>query len=330
MNKKIVITGATGFIGSNLLAELEQRGYDQLVAVDWFGKENKWLNVAKRTSVYYISPEMLMDYIESNSDSIKCMIHLGAISSTTETDGDAIWETNYKLTIDLFEVCRKKNIQFIYASSAATYGDGSHGFPDNASFELLSALRPLNLYGWSKNQVDLYISRACNYDDQDQQIVGLKFFNVYGPNEYHKGNQKSVIGPFMEQISLDGKIRLFKSNNPQIGDGNQSRDFIYVNDCIDVIIWFIENPQVSGLFNVGTGISVTYNEVAEYISSALNESCEIKYIEMPDNLIGQYQNYTCADISKLRSVGYSKDMTPAKDGIRDYIQNFLTKQDKYI
>lgn len=329
MNKKIVITGGAGFIGSNLLAELEKRGYDQLIAVDWLGSDNKWKNVAKRSNVYYLRPENLMDYLDTNKDDICCIFHLGAISSTTETDGDAVLTNNYYLSLDLFELCRKENISLIYASSAATYGDGTLGFTDDDSLESLSKLRPLNLYGWSKNQVDLYISRNGGFESKDNQTVGLRFFNVYGPNEYHKGKQMSVIGPFMDQARKIGKIQLFKSNDSSIKDGDQSRDFISVNDCIDVMIWFLEHRTISGLFNVGTGISTSYNEVAEYVCSALDMDCKIEYIEMSESLTNQYQNYTCADIGKLRSVGYSKEMTSTKDGIRDYIQNFLTKQDKY-
>lgn len=329
MSKKIIVTGATGFIGSNLLVELEKRGYESIVAVDWFGKEGKWKNVAKRSFVYYLQPEKLSDYIESNHDSIDSIIHLGAVSSTTVNDGDMVIISNYHLTINLYELCYRLNIAFIYASSAATYGKGEFGFIDDSSFEYLSRLRPMNLYGWSKNQTDLYIARNGGFDNGTTQVVGLRFFNVYGPNEYHKGSQKSIVEPFMTQLLNDGVIRLFKSNVSDIKDGEQSRDFIYVEDCIDVIIWFLDHKSVSGIFNVGTGNTTTYNEIAEYISEAVEVPCRIKYIDMPENLRNQYQNYTCADMNKLRNAGYSKEMTSPKDGIRDYIQNFLTKQDKY-
>jgi len=329
MNKKIIVTGATGFIGSNLLAELELRGYEQIIAVDWFGSEEKWKNVAKRSKVYYLNPEKLKEYIDHNNDSIDCLVHLGALSSTTETDGDAVVSTNYRLTIDLFETCTRWNISFIYASSAATYGNGEYGYIDDSSVEFLAKLRPLNLYGWSKKQIDLYIARTGGFDNGANQVVGLRFFNVYGPNEYHKGNQKSIVEPFMHQLLIDGKIHLFKSSSDVIEDGNQARDFIYVDDCIDVICWFIEHNSVSGLYNVGTGIATTYNDIAKLISETVSSTCSIEYIDMPDNLNSQYQNYTCADMTKLRSVGYSKEMICTKEGIRDYIQNFLTKQDKY-
>lgn len=329
MNKKIVVTGATGFIGSNLLAELEKRGYEQIVAVDWFGKEGKWKNVAKRSKVYYLAPESLTEYIDENHDSIDCLIHLGAISSTTETDGDVIVSTNYRLSVDLFEICYRWSISFIYASSAATYGNGEFGYIDNSSLEFLANLRPMNLYGWSKNQTDIYITRKEGFNQDGIQIVGLRFFNVYGPNEYHKGSQKSIIEPFMNQLLTEGAIHLFKSNVEDLENGNQARDFIYVDDCVDVIIWFIKHKSVSGLFNVGTGEATTYNQIAQYISEAIERPCNVEYISMPENLLSQYQNFTCADLTKLRNIGYTKEMISAKDGIRDYIQNFLTKQDKY-
>lgn len=329
MSKKIIVTGATGFIGSNLLAELEKRGYKSIIAVDWFGTEDKWKNVAKRSYVTFLEPEKLEKYIESDYDSIDSIIHLGAVSSTTAKDGDFVMSSNYHLTISLFELCSRFGISFIYASSAATYGNGERGFVDDSSFESLALLRPMNLYGWTKNQTDLYISRNGGFENNPSQVVGLRFFNVYGPNEYHKGSQKSIVEPFMTQLLEDGVIRLFKSNSPEINDGEQSRDFIYVDDCVDVIIWFLSHKTVSGLFNVGTGASTTYNEMAGYISDALDMPLRIEYIEMPEKLNSQYQNYTCADISKLRMVGYSKDMTSAKDGVRTYIQDYLTKQDKY-
>lgn len=329
MNKKIVVTGAYGFIGSNLLAELEKRGYENIVAVDWFGTEDKWKNVAKRSYVYYLQPEKLIEFIERNCETIDSIIHLGAISSTTATDGDLVISSNYHLSINLFELCSRLNISFIYASSAATYGKGEFGFIDDSSFEYMSRLRPINLYGWSKNQTDLYIARNGGFENRTTQVVGLRFFNVYGPNEYHKGSQKSIVEPFMTQLLNEGVIHLFKSNAFDIKDGEQSRDFIYVEDCVDVIIWFLNHKLVSGLFNVGTGNATTYNEIAEYISEVVEVPCKIEYIDMPDNLRNQYQNYTCADMNKLRNVGYSKDMTSARDGIRDYIQNFLTKQDIY-
>ncbi len=329
MSKKIVITGAAGFIGSNLLAELEERGYEEIVAVDWLGNEEKWRNIAKRCFSFYLPPEKLIDYIRENEETIKSIVHLGGYSSTLERDGDAVLRTNYNLSLELFDFCVTRNISFIYASSAATYGAGENGFKDYDDFENISKLRPLNLYGWSKKQVDLYISKKGGFKRKDSQVVGLRFFNVYGPNEYHKGNQRSVIEPFENQLLSEGTIKLFKSFREEIEDGNQARDFIYVSDCVDVIIWFLEHESVSGLFNVGTGNPSTYNEVAKHISEAVGKPGVIEYIEMPERLKSQYQNYTRADISKLRNVGYAKEMIPIKGGIRDYIANYLMQKDKY-
>lgn len=324
----IIVTGALGFIGSNLLYELEHNGYDHIIAFDWFGREDKWKNVAKRSNVLYLTPEKIIDFINVHKTEIEAIIHLGAISSTTETDGDLIMSNNYELSISLFEFAKGNDIQFIYASSAATYGDGSNGFDDQETLEYLSLLRPLNLYGWSKNQFDLYVARTNGYTN-GSQTVALKFFNVYGPNEYHKGSQKSVINGFYEQAVKQGEIKLFQSNVDNIKDGEQSRDFIYVNDCVNVILWFLNNPELSGIYNVGTGKATTFNEVAFAVKSHTHEDVVISYIPMPDNISHQYQNYTCANISKLRASGYQAPMISINEGVSIYLNEFLTQQDKF-
>ncbi len=328
MSKKIIITGALGFIGSNLLYSLEQNGYTSVIAVDWFGKDERWKNAAKRSAIKFISPEKLMEYISNKKEDIKAIIHLGAISSTTETDGDLIMATNYSLSIELFEFAKEYNIQFIYASSAATYGNGQNGFEDIDTIEYLSNLRPLNLYGWSKNQFDLYVAHQHGFSE-GCQTVALKFFNVYGPNEYHKKNQMSVINSFFEQASTQREIKLFQSNDSNIKDGEQSRDFVYVSDCVKVILWFLSHPNTSGIFNVGTGNATTFNEVANVIRKQINVDAKLSYIPIPESIDKQYQNYTCANISKLRKVGYDEPMTLIIDGVSSYIKNFLTQQDKY-
>lgn len=328
MSSMIVVTGALGFIGSNLLYELERNGYDHIIAIDWFEKGDKWKNVAKRSNVIFISPEKTTDYLHAHKDEIKAIVHLGAISSTVETNGDLIMSINYDLSISLYRFAKEHEIQFIYASSAATYGDGSNGFVDNESEKYLSSLRPLNLYGWSKNQFDLYVARLNGFST-GCQTVALKFFNVYGPNEYHKGSQRSVINSFFEQAKSTEEITLFKSNESSIKDGEQSRDFVYVNDCISVVMWFLSHANISGIFNVGTGIATTFNEVALAIKRQVNEDVAISYIPMPDNIIRQYQNYTCADISKLRAMGYKEPMASVFEGVKSYVNEFLTQQDKY-
>ena len=328
MVKKVIVTGATGFIGSNLLAALERKGYKHIVAFDNFGNEDKWKNVAKRSSIDFLSPLELWEYLDSNSDCIQAIVHLGAISSTTESDVDAVMSTNYKLSVDLYEFCIKKGIQFIYASSASTYGDGSNGFVDSDDFNELKNLRPLNPYGWSKQQTDLFISRHNGFN-QPSQVVGLKFFNAYGPNEYHKGSQSSVVYTFYNQLSSYGFVKLFASNDPIIADGDQKRDFVYVDDCIDIILWFLSHPDKSGIFNVGTGCPCTFNNIVEIMSDYMGLKPRIKYIPIPENISRHYQNHTCASLDKLRAAGYTKALKTPEEGIKDYIENFLNKDDKY-
>lgn len=328
MSRKIIVTGALGFIGSNLLYRLESEGYDQIIAIDWFGKEEKWRNVAKRALVIYVSPQNAQSFLHVHRKDIKAIVHLGAISSTIEKDGDLIMGNNYELSITLYEFAKENKIQFIYASSAATYGNGGKGFEDNETIEYLSSLRPLNLYGWSKNQFDLYVARNNGFAE-GSQTVALKFFNVYGPNEYHKGNQKSVINGFFEQALSSDEIRLFKSNDENIADGEQTRDFVLVDDCVNVILWFLANSEVSGIYNVGTGISTSFNDVAKAIVEQINHDVTISYISIPENINHQYQNYTCANISKLRAAGFKEPMTPVVDGVSIYINDFLKQPDKY-
>lgn len=325
----IIVTGATGFIGSNLLYGLERATDSDIVGVDTFGNGDKWKNVAKRNNVDFIITDDLLTFISENHSEIQAVVHLGAISSTTETDVDLIIKNNYLLSKDIFNLCQQNSIQFIYASSAATYGDGSKGFLDFDDFEYLSELNPLNAYGWSKKMVDLYISKHKGFTASTPQVVALKFFNVYGPNEYHKEGQKSVIETFYCQAIAESKIRLFASNDVTYKDGEQIRDFIYVNDCVDVILWFLQHPEHSGIFNVGTGCGVSFNSVANHIIDVLNINCDIEYIPIPHNIAKQYQNYTQADMKKLYSIGYPKKMTSYEDGITDYVTNFLTQQDKY-
>lgn len=329
MNKKIIVTGAAGFIGSNLLAGLENAGFDNIICIDDFYTDQKWKNVSKRYMVDYIPKENLYTYLNEHNKEIKAIIHLGAISTTTELNVDLILSINYRLTLYLYKFCQDNSIQFIYASSAATYGDGCNGFDDISDIQYLKKLHPLNAYGWSKNLSDIFISKMDGFANASCQVVGLKFFNVYGPNEYHKGAQKSVINTFYEQLIGSQKMNLFRSNEACISDGNQSRDFVYVNDCIDVILWFLVHPEISGLFNVGSGVASTFNQIAAEVAKTIGMECNINYIPMPESIINQYQNHTCAEIKKLRDVGYQKDMTSIDKGINDYIMNYLTKQDKY-
>lgn len=324
-----IVTGATGFIGSNLIAEMQSRGYEEIVVVDWFGCDAKWKNVAKRGALRFVMPEQLSSFLDKNAKKIKGIFHLGAISSTTETNVDTIVANNFQLTVDLYEFCRMHGIRMVYASSAATYGAGEHGFVDNDNLSFLSSLRPLNPYGWSKNAVDKYIFNDMLHNGKSGQVVGLKFFNVYGPNEYHKGMQMSVVRHFYEQFRTTGKVRLFKSYRDDCPHGEQRRDFVWVGDCVDVLLWMLEHGDVNGLFNVGTGHATSYNTVARSVAERMGVKAEIEYIDMPDSVRNQYQYFTEADLTKLRSVGYDRAMTGVPDGVAEYVGCYLSQQDNY-
>lgn len=326
----IIVTGGAGFIGSNIVAELEKQGYKDIVVIDWLGCEDKWKNIAKRELAAIITPEHTFEYINNHRNEIQAIIHMGAISTTTEKDADLIIQSNFQLSWDLWCFCRDNNKQFIYASSAATYGDGSLGFNDNDELEHLNRLRPLNPYGWSKALFDRKIAREIKENRRTpKQYVGLKFFNVYGPNEYHKGGQKSVVAHIFPLVKENKEVKLFKSYNSQYADGQQLRDFVYVKDCVAVIMWLLKNPRISGLFNVGTGEARSFYDLAKATWHAMNKEAIIGFKDMPEELKGKYQYYTQADLTKLRAFGYSKPITSLEDGIKDYVQNYLNNEDAY-
>lgn len=318
----IIVTGATGFIGSNLLVEMEKRGFNDIIAVDWFGNSGKWKNIETLFSTRFIFPEQLDDILKCYEKRIEAIIHLGGISSTIETNADLIVKNNNQLSIKLYEFCKSLNIPFIYASSAATYGNGSKGFSDNDDIEYLKKLKPQNLYGWSKCYIDRFIAQDLSKNKNTTQVVGLKFFNVYGPNEYHKKGQTSVMYKFYKELRDTHKIKLFKSYHTAYRDGEQQRDFVYVDDCVDVILWMLAHSSVKGLFNVGTGQARTFIDIANIINSHFDNIADIEFIEMPLALQRHYQYHTCADISKLRMVGYKNTFHTIEEGINKYI-NFL-------
>jgi ADP-L-glycero-D-manno-heptose 6-epimerase len=318
----IIVTGATGFIGSNLLVEMEKRGFNDIIAVDWFGNSEKWKNIETLFSTRFIFPEQLDDILKCYEKRIEAIIHLGGISSTIETNADLIVKNNNQLSIKLYEFCKSLNIPFIYASSAATYGNGSKGFSDNDDIEYLKKLKPQNLYGWSKCYIDRFIAQDLSKNKNTTQVVGLKFFNVYGPNEYHKKGQTSVMYKFYKELRDTHKIKLFKSYHTAYRDGEQQRDFVYVDDCVDVILWMLAHSSVKGLFNVGTGQARTFIDIANIINSHFDNIADIEFIEMPLALQRHYQYHTCADISKLRMVGYKNTFHTIEEGINKYL-NFL-------
>jgi len=329
----IIITGGTGFIGSNIVAGLERAGYKNVVVADWLGEDEKWKNIAKRNLFDIVLPEELDAFLKKYCTEIETIVHMGAISTTTERDVDKIVRANIRGTWDLWEFCRDYSKRFIFASSAATYGAGENGFEDDDSQEYLNRLRPLNPYGWSKAFIDRKIAGIVATGEKHRlppQFVGLKFFNVYGPNEYHKGGQKSVAAHIFPKVKNDETVPLYKSYNPRYEDGGQLRDFVWVGDIVDVTLWLLEHPQVSGLFNVGSGEARSFADLAKAVWSAMKKTPKITYVDMPEGLREQYQYYTQANITKLRTAGYTKEMTRLEEGIGIYVRDFLNQDDQYL
>lgn len=325
----IIVTGGAGFIGSNLLKALEQRG--ELVVVDWLGEDNKWRNIAKRELYDVVRPEDLFDFLEGREDDVQAVFHMGAISATTEANVDAIVKNNVRLSLDLFRWCGLNKVRFLYASSAATYGDGSNGFCDDDTIDALASLSPLNAYGWSKHVVDRRIARVLRSGGSlPPQCVGLKFFNVYGPNEYHKENMRSVVHQLHGKISAGEDAILFRSHNSEYSDGGQLRDFVYVKDVVDMMIWFLDNPEVQGLYNAGTGQARSFLDLANAVYSAMGKQPKIKFVDTPVEIRDKYQYFTEANMSKLQEAGFSKPATSLEDGVRDYVLNYLEQDDCYL
>lgn len=326
----IVITGGAGFIGSNLVAGLEAAGYPELVLCDRFGNDERWKNIAKREVADIITPEQLLPFLDGHRNRLEAVLHMGAISATTERDVDAIIENNVRLTLDLFHWSKHTDVRLIYASSAATYGDGSQGFADDDSVDALRALRPLNAYGWSKAMVDRRIARIVGEGGKaPRQWAGLKFFNVYGPNEYHKGDMKSVVAKIYPLAAAGETARLFESHHPDFEHGGQSRDFVYVADCVKVVLWLLENPQVSGVFNLGTGEARSFKDLASAVYRSLGAEPQIEYVPTPEEIRDKYQYFTQADMTRLRAAGFDQPFTSLEDGVKDYVQNFLHTADPY-
>jgi ADP-L-glycero-D-manno-heptose 6-epimerase len=325
-----VVTGGAGFIGSNLLAALEERGDGELVVVDRLRANDKWRNIAKREVREIVSPDHLFPFLEANKKKIRMVFHMGAISSTTETDADKIVENNFNLSCALFAWCTENAIRLVYASSAATYGDGSQGFDDDFGVTPLSLLQPLNAYGWSKHLFDRRLARhALRKGKMPPQWVGLKFFNVYGPNEYHKGGQQSVVSHIFPHAETGGAAQLFRSHNSNYADGGQMRDFVYVQDTVEVMTWLLDHPEVSGLFNLGTGKARSFLDLANAVYRALGREPHVKYIDTPLAIRDKYQYFTEARMERLRSAGYDRQFTPLEQGITDYVTRFLATSDRY-
>lgn len=317
----IVVTGGAGFIGSAIVWKLNQLGKTNIIIVDELGKDEKWKNLVGLKYEDFVNK---LEFIEQVLDdvipyNVEAIVHMGANSSTTEKDADHLIDNNYNYTKELAKYCVEKHIRFIYASSAATYGDGVLGFNDDES--KLETLRPLNMYGYSKQLFDLWAKRNAISD----RIVGIKYFNVYGPNEYHKGDMRSVVHKAFEQVRDAGKVRLFKSLNPKYKDGEQMRDFIYVKDAVDMTLFFLDKIDKNGIFNVGSGKARIWNDLVTTLFNAVGKPVNIEYIDLPNHLADKYQYFTEANLNKIRSAGYDKPITSLEDGVTDYVKNYLLK-----
>jgi len=329
----ILVTGGAGFIGSNLVAGLEARGAHEIVVCDRLGSDDKWRNIAKRGLSDLIAPDGLAAFIEASRSSLDAVFHLGAISATTEADVDLIVDHNFRLSRDLWRQCAHYRIPLIYASSAATYGDGANGFDDDGSRGALARLAPLNAYGWSKHLFDRWVAARLDTgreEDRPPHWAGLKFFNVYGPNEYHKAGQISVALKNFREISGGGAAVLFRSHHPDYDDGGQMRDFVWVEDCVNIMIWLLDTPAASGLFNVGTGKARSFADLARAVFKAMGRQPDIRYVDTPPAIRDKYQYFTQANMARLRKAGYGEPFTELEQGVTRYVRDYLLKDDPYL
>ena len=322
----IIVTGGAGFIGSAFVWKLNCEGIHDVIVVDHLGTSDKWKNLVPLRFEDYLRKDDFFDMVcdDDVPFEVSAIVHMGACSSTTERDADYLWENNFSYTRTLAEWSLDHDVRFIYASSAATYGDGTQGFSDEHA--KIPELRPINMYGYSKQVFDLWVLR----EKLEKSMAGIKFFNVFGPNEYHKGDMTSVIFKAFYQIRQTGKVRLFKSYLPEYSDGGQMRDFVYVKNCVDVLWWLLKHPKTNGIFNLGTGRARTWNDLINAVYAAMNLAPDIEYIEMPEGLRNQYQYFTEADMGKLKKAGAPVDFPALEDSVRDYVQNYLQKPDPHL
>ncbi|MFN0076882.1 MAG: ADP-glyceromanno-heptose 6-epimerase [Prosthecobacter sp.] len=319
-DSRILVTGGAGFIGSALVWELNRRGCENIVVCDRLSTDEKWKNLVPLKFADYIDGNDLLQAVQNAPAKLgrfDHVLHLGACSATTERDADYLMRNNYEFTKQLCQWSLAHQTRFVYASSAATYGDGAHGMDDQMPD--LHALRPLNMYGYSKHLFDLHAKR----EGWLPKIVGLKYFNVYGPNEDHKADMRSLVHKACGQILATGKVQLFKSHRPDFKDGEQMRDFLYVKDAIRMTLHLAETPSAGGLFNLGSGKAHTWVELTTAIFTALGKQPNIEFIDMPEHLQSKYQYYTCADIAKLRASGFQTEITALAEAVRDYVQGYL-------
>jgi ADP-L-glycero-D-manno-heptose 6-epimerase len=324
----LLVTGGAGFIGSNIVAALNEGGRADVAVCDLLGDDGKWRNLAKRQLADIVPPAELLSWLDRRK--IEAVIHMGAISDTTASDGDLVIDTNFRFSLRLLDWCTAHAVPFIYASSAATYGDGAQGFTDDPALPALKNLRPMNLYGWSKHLFDMaVIARASRGDKLPPQWAGLKFFNVFGPNEYHKGAMMSVLAKRFDDIKTGRAVELFKSHRDGIADGDQRRDFIYVDDVVRVVMWLLAAPSVSGLFNVGTGRARSFKDLMLAAYAALGNSPNIRYIDMPVSIRDSYQYFTQSEVDRLQRAGYNGGFTPLEEAVGLYVKDYLDRPDRY-
>jgi ADP-L-glycero-D-manno-heptose 6-epimerase len=324
----LLVTGGAGFIGSNVVAALNDAGRADVVVSDRLGHDGKWRNLAKRQLADIVPPAELPSWLKGRR--LDAIVHLGAISETTATDGDLVIETNFRLSMRLLDWCTANATPLIYASSAATYGDGAQGFCDDPSLTALKTLRPMNLYGWSKHLFDMAVAeRAAQGDKLPPQWAGLKFFNVFGPNEYHKGGMMSVLARRFDDIRAGRVVQLFKSHREGIADGDQRRDFVYVDDVVRVMMWLLATPSISGIFNVGTGKARSFRDLMLSAYAALGTAPNIQYVDMPEAIRGSYQYFTQSNVDRLQRAGYNGGFTALEGAVETYVRDFLDRADRF-
>ncbi|MEK9671154.1 MAG: ADP-glyceromanno-heptose 6-epimerase [Rhodospirillaceae bacterium] len=326
-----VVTGGAGFIGSNIVHGLESAGLGPIAVADRLDAPEKRLNISKRRDVQVVQPEDLLDFLADVGNALKAVIHMGAISATTETRLVRIIKQNVILSRRLWAHCAALGVPLIYASSAATYGGGAEGFDDDNAIPALTALKPLNLYGWSKKTFDIWVAeQAAVGAPLPPQWVGLKFFNVYGPNEYHKGRMQSVARQVFDKAKRGDACTLFKSHNPDYPDGGQMRDFVWVGDCTALVMWLLENPGVSGIYNCGAGKARSFRDLAAAVYCALGMEPKIDFVPTPEDIRDKYQYFTEAPMDRTRAQGFTRPTTALEDGVGTYVRDFLATDDPYI
>ena len=320
----IVVTGGAGFIGSNVVARLAAGG--EVVVCDWIGTQGKWRNIARHPLADIVAPEQLTAFVDAHAREITAIYHLGAVSDTTASDADLVVKRNFHASVDLWRACARHGIAFIYASSAATYGDGAQGFTDSNDPDVASKLRPLNLYGWSKWLFDCWVLRQAS---APPVWAGLRFFNVYGPHEYHKGAMQSLVAKIVAAHRPGAPVQLFKSHKQGFADGEQLRDFIWVDDVVDVMLWLGALGRPGGIVNVGTGTARSFADLARAAVLACDDAPVLAFIDMPEAIRGAYQYYTCADMRRLRGLGWNRAFTSLEDGVTRYVRDYLRADDRY-